>query len=122
MARTKDSRYMRIARHMRARKKVSGTSERPRLAVFRSLKHIYAQIVDDAQGRTLTHASSLDGEVKAQKAGKNKKDVSGLVGVLIAQRAKEKGISKVVLDRGGSKYHGRVRFLAEAARGGGLEF
>ncbi len=108
----------RIARHKRLRKKVAGIVERPRLAVFRSLKHISAQIIDDSQGITLACASSLEKELNA------KGNVSGAkaVGAAIAQRAKSKGIDKVVFDRGGFRYHGRVAGLAEGAREAGLEF
>ena len=109
---------LRIARHKRLRKKLEGTAERPRLAVFRSLKHIYAQIIDDATGTTLVAASSQekDLEVNGNINGAKK------VGSLIAQRAKDKGISAVVFDRGGFQYHGRVASLAEGARESGLEF
>ncbi len=105
-------------RHLRVRKKVSGTPNRPRLAVFRSLKHVYAQVIDDTQGRTLVAASTLDPELKPQLEGKSHQnvDASVMVGRLIAQRALDKGISKVVFDRGGFKYHGRVKALADAAR------
>ncbi|MFQ5933084.1 MAG: 50S ribosomal protein L18 [Dehalococcoidia bacterium] len=109
-------------RHGKVRKKLSGTAECPRLSLFRSLNHIYAQLVDDVQGRTLASASSLDSSVKEQSKGKTKKETAKLVGSLISTRASEKGIKKVVLDRGGYKYFGRVQVLAEAAREGGLEF
>ena len=114
-----DKKAIRIRIHKRIRKKISGTVERPRLAVFRSLKHIYAQVIDDASGRTLAAASS--GEKGATFNGGN---VAGAkeVGRLIAERAKEKGIKSVVFDRGGYQYHGRVKALADAAREGGLEF
>ena len=106
----------RIRRHLRVRKKVEGTAERPRLVVFRSLKHIYAQLVDDAAGRTITTVSS-------QKAGEGKKaEKSAEVGRQIAARAKEQGITQVVFDRGGYRYHGRVKAVADGAREGGLEF
>lgn len=99
---------------------IAGTPERPRLAVYRSLNHIYAQIIDDTVGYTLAHASD---EAKALKtAGKKKSEVAGLVGEALAKMAKEKGIEKVVFDRGGFRYHGRVKALAEAARKGGLSF
>src|SRR5438270_11992697 len=106
--------------HDRIRRKVEGTEVRPRLAVYRSLKHIYAQVIDDSKGHTLTAASSSE-----KKAGiSNGGNVGGAkeVGKLIAQRAKEKGVTKVVFDRGGYLYHGRVKALADAAREGGLEF
>lgn len=104
------------------RKKVEGASERPRLSVFRSAKHIYAQIIDDQTGRTLTAVSTLDQELRHKLAGLKKSEQARLAGELLAQRAKERGIRKVVFDRGGYLYHGRVRSLAEGARQGGLEF
>ena len=116
------TRARRIARHRRVRRKVSGTGERPRLAVFRSLKHIYAQVIDDTRGATLASASSLEAEVRDQRDGKAKSEVSRLVGALVARRATETGIKQVVVDRGGFKYQGRVKALAEAAREGGLSF
>jgi large subunit ribosomal protein L18 len=103
------------------RERLSGTTERPRLAVFRSLSHIYAQVIDDTQGKTLAAASSLDAAIKSSKSG-NKSAAAKQVGTLVAQRAKEKGVASVVFDRGGYKYHGRVKALAEAAREGGLTF
>jgi large subunit ribosomal protein L18 len=106
--------------HRRIRRKVRGTAERPRLAVFRSLKHIYAQLIDDTQGRTLVAASS-DEKSAPTSAGGNVAGASE-IGKVIALRAKEKGIDKVVFDRGGYLYHGRVKALAEAARAAGLEF
>jgi large subunit ribosomal protein L18 len=106
----------------RIRKKISGTPERPRLAVFRSQGQIYAQIIDDGQGRTLCCASSLDKQLRSQfKRGSNLAAAKA-VGQLIATRAKEKGVEAVVFDRGGFQYHGRVKALAEAAREGGLKF
>jgi large subunit ribosomal protein L18 len=112
--------------HARIRRKLRGTPERPRLAVFRSLAHIYAQVIDDTGGQTLVSASSVD---KAAKAAKGVPSGSGgtvagakAIGKLVAQRAKEKGIIKVVFDRGGYQYHGRVKALADAAREAGLEF
>lgn len=122
MARPRTRSGRRLVRHARVRRKVSGTAERPRLAVFRSLGHIYAQIIDDAQGETLVAGSSLDGEVKAEKNGKSKTDVAKLVGSIVGKRASEAGITSVVFDRGGYKYHGRVKALAEGAREGGLVF
>lgn len=118
-------RERRERRHKRVRKRVFGTPERPRLNVFRSVKHIYAQIIDDTQGHTLVSASSLDKEIKALRDGKNHGgdiEAARLVGELIGRRALEKGITKVVFDRGGYKYHGRVKALADAARSAGLEF
>ena len=107
---------------MRIRKVVSGTSERPRMTVFRSNKQIYVQFIDDLAGVTLATASSLDKEVAAEAAGKNKSEVAALVGKLAAARAIEKGISAVAFDRNGYLYHGRVKMLADAAREGGLKF
>jgi len=101
---------------------VAGTSERPRLNVFRSLNHIYAQIIDDSVGHTLASASTIDQEVRDQVAGKNKTDQAEVVGKMVAERALAKGVTKVVFDRGGYKYHGRVKALAEAARKAGLDF
>ncbi|MFC1952187.1 50S ribosomal protein L18 [Chloroflexota bacterium] len=113
----------RVRRHRRLRAKVVGTSSRPRLCVFRSLNHIYAQIIDDSQGHTLTFASTLDSEIKdGATAGKAKVARAELVGSLVAKRALGEGISQVVFDRGGYKYHGRVKALAEAARREGLKF
>lgn len=111
---------IRVRVHRRIRRKIRGTSERPRLAIFRSLAHIYAQVIDDAQGRTLVSASSVekDGPVKS---GGNVAAAKA-VGKLIADRAKEKGVRRVVFDRGGYLYHGRVKALADAAREAGLEF
>jgi large subunit ribosomal protein L18 len=109
-------------RHARVRAKVRGVATRPRLCVYRSLSHIYAQIIDDDQGHTLVAASTVSPEIKADMNGKNKSSHAGLVGSLVAKRALEKGISQVVFDRGGYKYHGRVKSLAEAAREGGLKF
>ena len=114
-------RIRRHARHKRVRRRVSGTGQRPRLAVFRSLNHIYAQIVDDGEGVTLAAASSLESEVKHQLDGKPKREMSRLVGTLIARRAVEKGVTSVVFDRGGHMYHGRVKAVADAARKGGLK-
>ena len=110
------SRAARIRRHARVRTKVRGTNSTPRLSVFRSLKHIYAQVIDDSLKHTLTQASTLDAEMKSETTGKMKSKEAELVGALIAKRALGKGITKVVFDRGGYKYHGRVKALAEAAR------
>jgi len=115
---TKTKEQLRAARHERLRKKVEGTPERPRLAVFRSVKHIYAQIIDDTKGHTLVAASSVEKEI--DKGGN--KEGAKAVGAAIAARAKEKGIEAVVFDRGGFKYHGRVAALADGAREGGLNF
>ena len=117
-----DTREARQRRHHRVRLKVSGTNTQPRLCVFRSLNHIYAQIIDDSQGHTLISASSLNPEIKNDTAVKSKTGQAELVGSLLAKRANGKGISKVAFDRGGFKYHGRVKALAEAAREGGLKF
>ena len=103
MPKIKSTRMMRLVRHERVRQKIRGTSERPRLALFRSLNHIYVQIIDDERGHTLVAASSLDPEVKANVNGANKGKVSGQVGTLVARRAKENGISQVVFDTGGFK-------------------
>jgi len=118
----KTARFMRTIRHRRIRKNIVGTTSRPRLSVFRSLNHIYAQIIDDTIGATITAASSLDSEITSQSKTSTKKDISSFVGKLIAHRAKQKSISKVVLDRGGYKYHGRVEALAKTAREEGLIF
>jgi large subunit ribosomal protein L18 len=110
-------------RHARVRRKVSGSADRPRLCVFRSHKNIYAQVVDDAAGSTLASASSLEKDVaSAAKDGKGKVSLSVAVGRKIAERAKEKGIVKVCFDRGGYRFHGRVKALADAAKEGGLDF
>ncbi|MFQ5860073.1 MAG: 50S ribosomal protein L18 [Dehalococcoidia bacterium] len=119
---TRNASAMRLVRHRRMRRRISGTPQRPRLCVFRSLTHIYAQVVDDSQGHTLVAASSLDTEVQEQRRGQPKTEVSKLVGHLLARRAQEQGIAQVVFDRGGYKYHGRVKALADAAREGGLIF
>jgi large subunit ribosomal protein L18 len=117
-----ETREARLRRHARVRQKVSGNGSRPRLAVFRSLNHIYAQVIDDALGHTLVAASTLDPELKKDSKAKNKTDEAGLVGELLAKRATKKGINEVAFDRGGFKYHGRVKALADAARKGGLKF
>ena len=118
----KNRRSQRIARHSRVRNKVNGTSGKPRLSVYRSLNNIYAQIIDDDNGVTMTAASSLEGQIKSKAIDLNKIDSSKLVGHLIAQRAKEQGIKTVIFDRGGYKYHGRVKAVADAAREEGLKF
>jgi large subunit ribosomal protein L18 len=117
-----DRRVARLRRHGRVRKRVVGTPERPRLNVFRSLSHIYAQVIDDSQGYTLVSASTIDPEVEAQLRGLTKTEQASVVGKVLAERALGQGISRVVFDRGGYAYHGRVRALADAAREGGLEF
>jgi large subunit ribosomal protein L18 len=112
----------RIHRHARVRKKVSGTPTRPRLSVYRSLAEIYAQVIDDQAGRTLVSASSIDHELRAKMNGMKKTEQARLIGLAIAERARAMGIQQVVFDRGGYRYMGRVKALADAAREGGLEF
>ena len=122
MIKRKDSEKARLARHARVRKKVSGTTEIPRLSVYRSLKNISAQIIDDTTGNTLIAASSLDKEIKAQAAYGGNKEAAKLVGLALGKKALEKGIDAVVFDRGGYLYHGRVQELADGAREAGLKF
>ncbi len=122
MKKTKTPRAARLRRHARVRQRITGTPERPRLAVFRSLTHIYAQIIDDTAGRTLVSAADVEAGVRKATDKKTKTQVAELVGAAIAKKAKEKGITQVVFDRGGFRYHGRVKALAEAARKGGLNF
>ena len=122
MRRTKTAQAARLRRHRRVRKKVHGTTGRPRLSVYRSLGHIYAQIIDDDEGRTLAAASDMEGEIRGQLDGKRKTEIAKLVGETVAKRAKESGVRMVVFDRGGYQFHGRVKALAEAARKTGLEF
>lgn len=118
-----DRREARIKRHQRIRKNLTGTAERPRLAVYKSLHHIYAQIIDDTAGKTLFSASTVDPEVKKEIKGfSGNIESAKLIGKLIAERALAKGVKEVVFDRGGHIYHGRIAALAEAAREGGLEF
>ena len=121
MARTSAKTVARQKRVKRIRKKISGTGDCPRLRVFRSTRHIYAQIIDDAAGRTLVAISSLDKGLKAEDV-KDKKALAHKVGQLLAEKAKKQGIEKVVFDRGGYIYHGRVKSLSEGAREGGLTF
>ncbi len=121
MAKTDKKKTARDKRVKRIRKNITGTETRPRLRVFRSLNHIYAQIIDDIKGNTITAMSSLDKAVKEGDA-KSKTDKAHKVGVLIAEKAKAAGVSSVVFDRGGNLYHGRVKALSEGAREGGLEF
>lgn len=111
----------RIRRQARIRKKIKGTAERPRLSVFRSAKHVYAQVIDDAAGITLATASSVEKDFKDQGKVENKKSAAVLVGKLVAQRALDKGINKVVFDRNGFLYHGRVKAISEGAREAGLK-
>lgn len=113
----------RLRRKMRIRKRLRGTEQRPRLSVFRSARHIYAQIIDDERGHTLVSACSLHPEVKERLSeAQGKKGVAKVVGQLLAERAKAKGIEQVAFDRNGYKYHGRVKALADGAREGGLKF
>lgn len=122
MLKRADRNLLRLQRHSRIRKAMRGTAARPRLSVFRSLKHIYAQIVDDTKGTTLATASTLDLELRTEVKGKKKTAAGELVGQLLAKRAQDKGITSVVFDRGGYKYHGRIKALADAARKAGLQF
>jgi large subunit ribosomal protein L18 len=106
----------------RIRRRVKGSQERPRLAVFKSGRHIYAQVIDDRTGATIAHASSLDAALKGEKKPAANRETATRVGTLVAERAKQKGVARVVFDRGGYIYHGKIKALAEAARQGGLEF
>lgn len=115
-------REARNRRHQRLRQHVVGTVDRPRLNVYRSLHHIHAQIIDDSAGHTLVSASSVEPELRAKLGSTGNQDAAKQIGLIIAQRAQEKGITKVVFDRGGNIYHGRVASLADGAREGGLEF
>ncbi|AHD07524.1 50S ribosomal protein L18 [Paenibacillus larvae] len=117
-----DKNKARLKRHLRVRKKIQGTSERPRLNVYRSSKHMYAQIIDDVKGVTLVSASTLDKDLKGEVENGGNVEAARKVGELIAKRAKENGLTNVVFDRGGYLYHGRVQALADAAREAGLEF
>jgi large subunit ribosomal protein L18 len=116
-----DSRALRQKRHRRLRRILSGTTQRPRLAVYRSLEHIYGQIIDDTAGSTLVAASDVEASLREGERG-SKSDRAKQVGQLLAERAKEKGITSVVFDRGGFLYHGRIKALADGAREGGLDF
>lgn len=109
-------------RHRRIRMSISGTAERPRLNIYRSLNHIYAQVIDDSAGHTVAAASTLDTELANQLEGKSKREQATLVGKKVAERAQDAGVTRVVFDRGGYLYHGRVKALAEGAREGGLQF
>ena len=124
MFKKQDRNEIRRIRHERVRKKISGTPERPRLCVYRSLNHIYAQVIDDVAGNTLASASTLDPQLKDKDklSEVDKKGASKLVGQLVAERAKAKGITSVVFDRGGYVYTGRVKEVADGARAGGLDF
>ena len=120
---SKESRSkIRLAKHRRMRSRLSGTPERPRLAVFRSNNHMYAQIIDDTEGKTLVSASTLQKEVKAELEKTNNVEAAAYLGKVIAQRALDKGISTVVFDRGGFIYQGKIKALADAAREAGLQF
>ncbi len=119
---TKSRSNARARRHLRVRKNMNGTPERPRLAVFRSITDIYAQVIDDAAGHTLVSASSVDKELREKVKGKKKAEQAKLVGKAVAERAISKGIKAVLFDRGGYKYIGRVKALADGAREGGLQF
>lgn len=122
MHRRPDRNTLRLRRHLRSRRRLTGRASRPRLSVFRSLRQIYAQLIDDETGRTLVSASTLDPEIRPRVAGRKKSEASAVVGEVLARRARAKGITTVVFDRGGYLYHGRVRVLAEAARAAGLQF
>jgi large subunit ribosomal protein L18 len=117
-----NTRGARIHRHVRVRAKIEGTEVQPRLNVFRSSNQIYAQVIDDSQGQTLVAVSSLEPDVKGKLGGKTKTEKAKIIGTVVAQRAIEKGIMQVVFDRGGFKYHGRVKALADGAREAGLKF
>jgi large subunit ribosomal protein L18 len=116
------SKQVRLQRHERIRRHIHGTSDRPRLNVFRSLQHIYAQVIDDDLGNTLAAASTVDPELREQLDGLNKSQQAARVGQLVAQRALARGLKQVVFDRGGYPYHGRIKALADGAREGGLDF
>lgn len=118
----KDKQTARARRHFRVRKKLAGTAERPRLAVFRSNKHISAQVIDDRSGRTLAAASTVEAALRGSDDGTGNKAAAASVGRLVAERARAAGVTSVVFDRGGFQYHGRVAAVAEAAREAGLEF
>ena len=122
MINKKDKNIDRLARHARVRKKISGTTERPRLDVYRSNSHIYAQVIDDTNGTTIAAASTMEADIAKAVAEMTKTDAAKEVGKVVAARAQEKGIKTVVFDRGGYLYTGRVQALAEAAREAGLEF
>jgi large subunit ribosomal protein L18 len=109
-------------RHQRVRLKISGTTQRPRLNIYRSLNNIFVQVIDDVSGRTLVQASTIDSEVSSQISGKTKTEASKIVGQIVAERAKNAGIEQVVFDRGGYRYQGRIAALAEGARESGLKF
>lgn len=118
----KDKRAKRVRRHLHVRQRIVGTAERPRLSVFRSLRHTYAQVIDDMEGRTLVSASTVSPEVKDEVKRGGNKEAARLVGKVVAQKAVEAGITEVAFDRGPYRYHGRVKEVAEGARESGLEF
>ena len=122
MVRKESRQKVRVKKHMRIRNRLSGTTERPRLAVFRSNNHMYAQIIDDTVGNTLVSASTLQKDVKAELEKTNNVEAAAYLGKVIAERAKEKGITEVVFDRGGFIYQGKIKALADAAREAGLNF
>ena len=122
MKSSKTTRAARIRRHIRVRKHLRGTGEKPRLCVYRSLSHIYAQIIDDDRGHTIAAASDVEAGARDEAKGKPKSDIAKLVGELLGKRAKEQGVSTVVFDRGGYQFHGRVKALATGAREAGLKF
>jgi large subunit ribosomal protein L18 len=122
MASRESRNKLRVRRHARVRKRITGLAERPRLSVFRSLHHIYVQLIDDATGTTLAAASTREKDIAQGLESRKSSSAAEKVGKAIAERAKSKGISAVVFDRGGYKYHGRIKALADAARGAGLEF
>jgi large subunit ribosomal protein L18 len=122
MGKVNKAQLARKRRHARVRKNLAGTPQRPRLNVYRSLNHIYAQLIDDSQGHTLLAVSTLDPALRKTLSGKSKKEQAVAVGKALAERATEAGITQVVFDRGGYKYHGRVQELAEASREAGLQF
>ena len=122
MAAPKSRNALRMRRHARVRRRMSGAAERPRLSVFRSLHHVYAQLIDDATGKTIAAASTREKAVAEGLESNSSAAAAEKVGKIIAERAKAQGISAVVFDRGGYKYHGRIKALADAARGAGLEF
>jgi large subunit ribosomal protein L18 len=122
MKKTATPRAARVRRHIRLRKRVKGTAEKPRLAVYRSLSHIYVQVIDDVSRMTIASASDVEADLKSKSDGKKKSDVATMIGSLVAESARAKGVSEVVFDRGGYPFHGRIKALAEAAREGGLKF
>jgi len=122
MVKVRDAREARKRRHRRVRARLAGTPDRPRLSVFRSLQHVYAQVIDDVHGHTLAAASSLEPEIQSKLDGASKVKEAEIVGEAVARRALERGVTRVVFDRGGYLYHGRVKALAEGARKAGLVF